>query len=325
MIGITIRIAALTLAAGGAWMLALDAHAEYPERPIRFVVPAGAGDGPDVSARLLAAELVKQMGQQVVIDNRPGAAATIGTEAVARAAADGYTIGHGNIQSLAIARSVMPRLPYDVDKDLRMVVQAIFLPNLLAVTPSLPVKSVRELIDYAKTNPGKLLFGATNGSSSHLSGELFKLMTGTQMGFISYKTAQQSITDMIGGQVHVAFENMSAILPQVKAGRLRGLATTSPTRTPAVPDLPTVAEAGVPGFAVTAWSGLIVPAGVSRAIIDRLNAEVNKALTSPVLKEKYTSLGYETVGGTPEQFTNHVGKENAKWAEVAKRAGVNVE
>jgi tripartite-type tricarboxylate transporter receptor subunit TctC len=196
-----------------------DAAAEYPARPIRFIVSAAAGGGPDVISRLFATELSKQMGQQIVIDNRPGAAGSIGTEMIVRAAPDGYTIGYGNTPTLAINPSVLAKLPYDPTKDLQKVVQTILAPFLLAVTVSLPINSVKELIDYAKNNPGKLTFGSSgSGTASHVSGELFKLMTGVQMVHVPYKAAQQAITDMIGGRVQLMFDNMSSILPHVKAG-----------------------------------------------------------------------------------------------------------
>jgi tripartite-type tricarboxylate transporter receptor subunit TctC len=223
----------------GALTMTTAAAAEYPNRPIRYIVPSAAGGGPDTSARLLVAELSRQMGQQIVVDNRPGATGSMGTELIVRAAPDGYTIGHGNTPTLAINRSVLPNVPYDPDRDLQKITQTIVLPNLLGVTPSLPVKSVKELIDYAKNNPGKLSFASSgNGSTIHLSAELFKLMTGTQMIHIPYKAAQQAITDMIGGQVHLMFDNLSSILPHVKAGRVRALGVTGPklSRHPRVAD-----------------------------------------------------------------------------------------
>jgi tripartite-type tricarboxylate transporter receptor subunit TctC len=299
--------------------------AEYPDRPIRFIVPFAAGSGPDVGARLLATDLSKRLGQQVVVDNRSGAGGSIGTEMIVRAPANGYTIGHGNIATLAINRSVLPKLPYDADKDLQKVVQAIFLPNIMAVSLSAPIGSVRDLIDYAKKSPGKLSYGATNGNSPHLSAEMFKLMTGTQIVHVSYKESPQAVTDLIGGRLQLLIENMSLMLPHVKAGRVRGIGVSGPKRSSAIPELPTVAEAGVAGFEVVAWSGVVVPVGVPRAIVDKLNVVVNAALAGPDLREKYAALGYELVGGTPEQFTEHVRKETAKWADVVKRAGVTVD
>jgi tripartite-type tricarboxylate transporter receptor subunit TctC len=307
-----------------ALTMATAIAAEYPARPIRFIVPYAAGGAPDVTARWLATDLGQQMGQQIVIDNRPGAGGSLGTEMIARASSDGYTIGIGGISTLAINRSVLAKLPYDSDRDLRNVVQTYSGPLLLGVTLSLPINSVKELIDYAKNNSGKLSFGsAGNGTSHHLSGELFKHMTGTQIVHVPYKAAQQVITDMIGGQVHLTFTDIAAILPHVQAGRVRGLGVTSLKRSPAVPELPAISEA-VPGFEVTAWGAVLVPVGVPPAIVARLNAAINKVLTSPTLKEKYASIGFEPVGGTPEQLDAFVKKEVAKWADVVRRAGVTV-
>ncbi len=299
--------------------------AEYPVRPIRFIVPYGAGSGPDITARLFATELSKLLGQQIVVDNRPGASGSIGTEMIVRATPDGYTIGFGGISTFAINPSVLARLPYDPDKDLLKVVQTYFNPGLLAVTLSLPVNSMKELIDYAKMNPGKLSFGSSgSGTSSHLSGELLNLMTGTQLVHVPYKTPEQGITDTIGGRMPLMFNNIGPMLPHVKAGRIRGLGVTSLKRSPAIPELPAIAET-VPGFEVTVWGGVVVPVGVPKAIVARLNAAINKVLAAPALKEKYAAIGYELVGGTPEQFDAFVKKEMAKWADVVKRSGAKVD
>ncbi len=297
----------------------------YPDRPIRFIVPSAAGGAPDTNTRIIVSEVARQMGQQIVVDNRPGASGSIGTEIIAKAQPDGYTIGTGNIATMALNRSVLPKLPYDPDK-LQPVVQWTYVPNLLAVTISLPVKSVQELIDHATKNPGKLLFASSgSGSSIHVSGELFKLMTGTNMVHIPFKGAAIAITDLTAGRVHLMFDNVPSIAPHVRAARLRGLAVTSAKRVPAYSELPTVAEAGVPGFEVTAWGGVIVPPRVPKAIIVRLNAEVNKTLALPQVREKLSALGSEVVGGTPEQFALHIRRETAKWADVVKRAGVKLD
>jgi tripartite-type tricarboxylate transporter receptor subunit TctC len=298
--------------------------ADYPLRPIRYIVPSAAGGGPDALARIFAAELSTRFGQQVVVDNRPGASGIIGTELIVRAAPDGYTIGHGNILTLAIGRSVLPKLPYDIDRDLTPVIQHSYTPNLLGVAPSLPVSSVAELIEHAKRNPGKLIFASTgNGSSVHVSGELFKLMTGTQIMHVPFKASALAISDLIAGRVHLMFDNISAISPHVKAGRVKGLAVTSAKRVPAFPDLPTVAEAGVPGFEVVAWSGVVVPRGVAQPIVLRLNQAINAALEIPSVRERIAMLGVEPLGGgTAEQFREHIRRETAKWADVVKRAGI---
>jgi len=316
----------LLVVAGAAFTMTETTAAEFPVRPIRFIVASGPGSASDINARLLATQLTSQMGQQVVVDNRPGAATIIGTEMIARAAPDGYTVGYGTNTSLATNRFMLSKLPYDPDRDLQMVVQLLFGYNALVVTPSLPINSVPDLIDYAKNRPGKLSFASTgNGTSPHLSGELFKVMTGTQILHVPYKASQGAITDVIAGRVQIMFENIAAILPHIRAARVRALGVTSAKRSPVIPELPTISEAGVPGFEMHTFTGIIVPAGVPKAIINSLNAEINKALKLPATTEKYAAIGYELVGGTSEQFTEQVKKEVAKWADVIKRTGAKVE
>ncbi len=300
--------------------------AAYPDRPLRYILGSAAGGGPDVASRVVMAELSRQTGQQVIVDNRPGASGVLGMELIARATPDGYTMGHGNINTMAINRSVLGKLPYDPDRDLQAVVLMYNSPNLLAVTLTLPVKSVQELIDYAKKNPDKLAFASTgNGSSVHVGMELFKLMTGTQMVHVPYKAAMVAITDLSAGRVQLMADNIQSIGPHVKTGRLRGLAVTSGRRVPAFSDLPTVAEAGVPGFDVSAWAGAVVPAGVPKPVIAQLNAEINKALATAVVREKFPEMGLEIVGGTPELYAAHIKSEAAKWADVVKRSGAKID
>ncbi|HUP94541.1 MAG TPA: tripartite tricarboxylate transporter substrate binding protein [Burkholderiales bacterium] len=320
-----VRIAVRTLLATALLFAATFATAEYPERPIRLIISSAAGGSPDVVTRILAAELMKQMGQQIIIDNRPGAAQTIGTEMVVRASPDGYTIGYANVVTLAINKSLLPKQPYDPDKDLVIVGQFLSTYNLLCVTNALPAKTVKELIDHAKKNPGKLLNASGgNGTTGHLGGELFKIMTGTQIVHVPYKGSPQGITDLISGQVHLMFDNLTSISPHVKGGRLRGLGVSSLKRSPIFPDIPTIAET-VPGYETNAWGGLVVPVGTPRAIVTKLNAEVNKALQSPTLRERYAQIEAEPVGGTPEQFAAFVKKETTKWAEVVKKSGAKLD
>ena len=296
--------------------------AAYPERPIRMIVPSAAGGQPDTNSRLVAAELGKQIGQQVVVDNRPGASSAIGFEAVARAQPDGYTIGYGGFP-LATNASLLARVPYDVNKDFRMVILTNISPNIIAITPALPVNSVSELIAYAKRNPDQLLFGSSgSGSTMHLSMELFNLSTGTRMGHVPYKGMQQVITEIIGGRLQLISDNVTSVLPHVTSGRLRALGVTGPRRIPLAPDISTVAEAGVPGYEITAWGGYMAPAGTPGPIVARLNAELNKVVASPAIRERWLALGIEPVGGTPERFAAHVRTETAKWTDVIKRAGI---
>lgn len=312
----------LAMAAAGA---APSATAAWPERPLRYVLGSAPGGGPDIAVRIVMGQLSRQLGQQIVIENRPGASGRIGTEVIAKATPDGYTIGHGNIQTMAITRSML-KLPYDIDRDFRPVVHMYGTPNLLAVTLSLPAQSVQELVAHAKKNPDQLSFASTgSGSSIHVGMELFKLMTGTRMLHVPYKAAVVAIVDLTAGRVQLMADNINSIGPHVKANRVRGLAVTSAKRVPAFAELPTIAESGVPGFDVAAWAGVIVPAGVPRPIISRLNAELNNALATPALAGKLPELGLIVAGGTPEQFAAHIKKETARWADVVKRSGAKLD
>jgi tripartite-type tricarboxylate transporter receptor subunit TctC len=320
------KFAVLALVSSWLGLVAGFTHAEYPERPIRIIVPSAPGGGPDVGTRLIGAELTKLLGQQIVVENRVGASGTIGTDAIVRATPDGYTFGQGNFTSLNTSRILMAKLPYNPDRDLQAVVFAYMSRNMLAVTPELPVKSVPELIQHAKQNPGKLIYTSSgNGTSMHFSGALFSLMTGVEMRHVPYKAAQQAIIDIIAGRGHLMFDNVQSIGPHVKAGRLRGLAVASANRASSYPDLPTVSEAGVPGFEVSPWAGYVAPSGVPKPIIKKLNAALNKAINAPAVHDKLVGMGLEPRGGTPEEFTVFVRKEVAKWTDVAKRANVRIE
>jgi tripartite-type tricarboxylate transporter receptor subunit TctC len=302
------------------------ALADYPERPIRFVVPQAAGSATDNYARLLAPELAKRLGQPLVVDNRPGGALTIGIDAVAKSAPDGYTIGMGPVGALAITRHMVARLPYDIERDLQPVALVTTGYMLLAVSPSLPVKSVGELIDYARANPGKLSnASSSNGSPGHVSGELFKWMTGTQIVHVPYKGGAPAIADLIAGNVQLMFESTNSLAPHVKAGRVRGLAVSGAKRSAAFPDLPTLAEAGVPGYEVTTWSGVIAPAGLQRSVLDKLNGAVNAALEAPEVKARFEQIGSEGGGGTPDAFGELIRRDSRKWAEVIRRSGAKIE
>jgi len=313
------------------WLLAAvlaasGALADYPERPVRFIVPQAAGSATDNYARLLAPELAQRLGQPFVVDDRPGGALTIGIDAVAKAAPDGYTVGMGPVGALAITRHMVAKLPYDIERDLQPVALVTTGYMMLAVSNKLPVKNVSGLIAYAKAHPGELSnASSSNGSPGHVSGELFKFMTGTQIVHVPYRGGAPAIADLIAGNVQLMFESTNSIGPHVKAGRVRGLAVSGAKRSAAFPGLPTIAEAGVPGYEVTAWSGVIAPAGLPRPILERLNGAINAALQAPEVKERFAQIGSEGGGGTPEAFAELIRRDSAKWADVVRRSGARIE
>ena len=307
-------------------VVAAPSHAEYPDRPIRFVIPSAAGGSPDVLMRILTQQLSQQMGVALIVENKPGASFVLGTMDVVKAPADGYTLGYGNIVSLAINRSLLPNVPYNVEKDLTLVSNCVRVFNLLAVNDKLPVRSVQELIDYAKKNPGRLTMGSGgNGTTGHLGGELFKAMTGTFIVHVPYRGSPQAINDLVAGQIDLMFDNISSIGPHAKTGRVRGLAVSGSRRSPVFPDLPTIAEAGVPGYETVAWGGVIGPANLPRGVVAKLGAEIKTALSAPALLERYRQLDTEADGGTPEEFLALVRRETPKWAEVIRRSGAKVD
>src|SRR5262245_1046293 len=258
----------------------------YPNRPIRMIVPQAAGSASDTVARIIAGELTNQLKQQIIADNRPGGALLLGLDLTAKAPADGYTIGYAMIGALAISPNVVAKPPLDVQKDLSPVAQTTTGQMLLAAGPQTPFKSVKDVIAYAKQNPGKLNYASSgNGTPGHVGMELFKSMTGTQIVHIPYKGGAAGMTEMMAGQVQLMLESTNSITPHAKAGRVRGLATTGPKRAPALPDLPTMAEAGVPGYEATTWTGIVGPAGLPKPIVARLNAELNKMVASASYRE----------------------------------------
>jgi tripartite-type tricarboxylate transporter receptor subunit TctC len=297
----------------------------YPSRPLRIILPSAPGGLPDIQARLMANELAKQLGQTVIVENRAGGSTLIGFEAMAKATSDGYSIGYATFP-VATNPSMHAKLPYDFDRDLRPVMHQVSALNILAVSPSLKVATVQDLVAHAKANPDKLSYGVSAwGASNHLSIELLKMMTGTRLVAVPYKAIQQAIGDAVTGQIHVVCDNMGSIMPHVKAGRMRGLGVTSPKRSPAMPDMPTVAEQGLPGFEIMPWSGYVVPKQTSTDIVTRLNKEFNAALFSPAVTERMNAMGSIPVGGTPEQFGEHVRREIAKWAKVIKASGIKAQ
>ena len=314
--------AAICTALTSTTVAAADTLMAYPSRPIRLMVPTAPGAGPDINARLIASEIGKQLGQQVVVDNRAGASGIISFETLARAAPDGYTLGYLN-QNFLTNPSLFVKLPYDSTKDFLPVILHGSSSFLLTVTPSLPIRSVKDLIAQARANPGKFSYGSAGvGSAQTLAMELLKLQTDTNIVRVIYKGIQQAITDAIGGQIDIVCDNIASILPQARAGRLRGLGVTSLKRSPVAPELPTLDEAGIPGYEYTVAGGYAVPAGVPHAIVMRLNTEINKALQLPMVIEKFATNGQTAGGGTPQQFAQHIRSETAKWAKVIKAAGI---
>ncbi len=317
-----VGLIAVTLAA----MVAAAPAADYPDHPIRFIVPQAAGSATDTVARILAAELSKQFGQQVIVDDRPGGALTIGLDLVAKSPPDGYTIGMGPIGALAITRHMVAKLPYNIERDFQPIALVARGHLMLAVSPKLPVHSVRELVDYAKKNPGKLTnASSSNGSPGHVGGELFKYMTETEIVHVPYRGGAPAITDLIAGHVDLMFESLQSIAAFARDGKVRALGVSGAARSPAFPDLPTIAEAGVPGYLAPTWTGVIAPAGVPRPIVDKLNAAINKALTSDSFKEKFAKIGDEPAGGTPEDFAATIKADSAKWGDVVRRSGAKLE
>jgi tripartite-type tricarboxylate transporter receptor subunit TctC len=289
-------------------------------------VPQAAGSATDNIARIVGPALSKELGQPVVVDNRPGGALTIGIDAVAKAAPDGYTLGQGPVGALAITRHMVARLPYDIERDLQPVALVTTGYMLLAVSPKTDFQSVQQLVEFAKKNPGKLSnASSSNGSPGHVSGELFKAMTGTEIVHIPYKGGAAAIADLISGQVQLMFESTNSIAPHVKAGRVRALAVTGEKRALSLPEVPTLIEAGVPGYEVNAWSGIITTAGVPRTVLDKLNAALNRAILEPKTRELLFALGSEGGGGTPEEFGALIRRDSAKWAEVIKRSGARID
>ena len=317
----------LIIPAAIAGLLALTATAAgYPERPLRLIVPQAPGSASDTVARLVAAELVRQLKQQIVVDNRPAGALMIGMELVARSVPDGYTIGYAPIGALAIGPNIVRGLGFSVLNDLQPIAQTTTGSMLLAASPATPFKTVRDVIDYAKQYPDKLSNASSgNGTPGHVGCELFKFLTGTRIVHVPYKGGGAAIIDLIAGQVQLMLESSNSMTPHVKSGKVRGLAVSSPARSPAFPELPTIAEAGVPGYDATTWTGIVAPAGVPRAIVARLNAGINAALATPALREKLLGLGSEPVIGTPAQFGEFIRRENAKWADVVRRSGAKVD
>jgi len=299
----------------------------YPSKPIRLVVPYPSGGPLDITARSIGQKLTETWHQPVVVDNRPGAGGNIGADFVAKSPADGYTLLMGAVATHAINPVLYGKVPYDPIKDFAPVALVAQVPNILVVNPSLPVKSVKELIEFARAKPGALNFGSgSTGSTGHLAGELFKTMAHVEMVHIPYKGAAAAMADLLAGQVQLMFDNLASALPNVKAGKLRALAVTTLRRSPALPDLPTIAEAGLPGFDLSTWFGIMLPAGTAPDIVARLNAEIVRALNAKDMRERLENMGTEPPPeNTPEKFSAFIRSEAAKYAKVVKDSGAKVE
>jgi tripartite-type tricarboxylate transporter receptor subunit TctC len=319
---IVIQAATAALSAPGL----VFAQDKYPSKPIAFICPYAAGGNSDQRSRQFGRFLSTALGQPVIVDNKPGAGANIGTDMIAKAKPDGYVIGMGNFAPLAVNPTMFKKMNYDPAKDLTPIALIERGPLILMVPPNSPFKSVKDVIAAAKAKPGTLSYASGGlGGSHHLSAEMFKQIAGLQITHIPYKGGAPATTDLMGGQVDMMFEQMYSASPSIKAGKLRALAITSKTRSPLFPDLPTMVEAGVPGFEVQNWQGLVGPAGLPVAIVKQLNELVNKALADPAIKEQMLGQGNELGGGTPEQFAAFIKSEAERWGKLVKSADIKPE
>jgi tripartite-type tricarboxylate transporter receptor subunit TctC len=304
---------------------AAQAQQNYPVRPIRLIVPSSPGGGTDITARIIAPKLGEYLGQQVVVENRPGAGTMIGGEVVARAAPDGYTLLMG-ISTLAINPAMYKKVPYDALKDFAPISQVVALPNILVTHPSLPVKSVKELIAFAKPRPGQINFASAGvGTNPHLSMELFLSMAGLKMIHVPYKGSGQGVIDLLAGHVPVMTPSILTAIPYLKTKRLRALGVTSAKRAGGTPEIPTIAEAGLPGYEAVQWFGVLAPAGTPRAIVTRLNADVVRTVQAADIKQRLVNDGADPVGSAPEAFAAFIRSETTKWAKVVKDIGIQPE
>jgi tripartite-type tricarboxylate transporter receptor subunit TctC len=318
-----LRLAATLLAAA----FALDALAQtpYPTRAVRVIVPSSPGGGTDIMARLIAPALAERLGQPIVIDNRPGAGTLIGNELAAKSAPDGYTLLMG-LSTLAILPAMHKKMPYDALRDLAPITQTVTAPNILVVHPSLPVKSVKEFIAFARARPGQLNFGSAGaGTNPHLSMELFRSMAKLDMVHVAYKGSAPAIADLVAGHVVAMTATMLTGLPHARSGRLRALGTTGAQRIAAAPDIPTVAESGLPGYEAVQWYGLFAPAATPREIVAKLHAATVAALHVPAVRQRLEAEGVEPVGNSPEEFARLLRTETEKWAKVVREAGIKPE
>jgi tripartite-type tricarboxylate transporter receptor subunit TctC len=307
-------------------MAVASAKAEYPDRPIHLVVPFPPGGGADTLARTIMPRVSQALDVPIVIENRPGAGGNIGAEYVAHAAPDGYTLLYGTNGTHSINASLYRNLRFDPQKDFVPVSRMTSIAAMLIVNPKVPAQSVAQLIDYARANPGKLNFAsAGNGTTSHLAGELFKSMAGINIVHVPYRGGALAVTDLIGGQVQMMIEVMPNAYPLARDGRVRGLAVSTAHRVPTAPDLPTIDESGLPGFEVSAWDGILAPAGTPAPVVARLNAAIREALTDPKVVEALLARGAQPVPSSPDEFARHIATNTEKWAKVVKASGAKID
>lgn len=322
------RLAIQALAAGTIGLMAWApdaALAAWPDKPVRLIVPTAPGGAPDIVARLFGDALSRRLGQPVVVENRPGAGGNIGMQALIAAPADGYTIAYGNNATLSTNRFLYSKPPYDPDK-LVPIVGLVTTFNILAVNPSLPVRSTQELVAYARANPDKLSMGsAGNGTTSHLGGELFKVMANLSITHVPYKGSTPALQDLVGNNVQLMFDNVPSIGPYVTSHKVRALAVTSSKRSPHFPDLPTMAEAGLKGYELTAWAGLVAAPGIPAEAIDRLNREVNTIIRDPAFRAQLDKLSFDPLGGSARDFQALIASETVKFGELVRKSGAKID
>jgi tripartite-type tricarboxylate transporter receptor subunit TctC len=302
---------------------ATGANAAFPDRPITFIVPSAAGGSPDVVSRVITTQMAKDSGGSIVVENRPGAAGNIGISLIQRAAHDGYTIGYGNINTLAVNRSLFKKLPYDVDKDLTPVGQMFNIYNVLVVAADSPIKSLQDLIARAKAQPGRMSYGAPGvGTTGHMGGELLKYMAKVDITFIPYTSGPAALQDLLGGRLDFTLANTSEVMSLIQSGKVRALGVSSLKRIALLPNVPTMDESGLKGYETIAWGGIVAPKGTPPEVVRTLNAEMNKALANPDVQKSLAGLGAESAGGSPEDFMRLINSETAKWRDLIQNAHI---
>ena len=319
-----IALSSATALTGTAW--AQDTVASFPDHPVRMIVPFTPGGSTDILGRTIAQQLSQLWGKSVVVENIPGAGGSIGADKVAKAPADGYTLLMGHIGTLAVTPSLYSKLPYDPIKAFSAVAWVARVPNVLVVHPSVSAKTLKELLDYAKDNPDALNYGSGgNGSAAHIATEYLKLQSGTRMQHVPYKGTAPAVNDLLAGHIKVMFTGVPAVINQIKAGTLRAIAVSSPQRVKSLPDVPTVAESGYPGFEADQWYGVVAPAGTPKPLVDKLNKQINQLLTSPEIEARLSSEGAEATPNSPEVFSKLIVTEIARWRTVIEKGGVKIE